>query len=142
MKTKPVLLSAVSLIALIAFFTLPSWSHSGMKGMHMGHETHAAKNKTITGEIVDLACYLGHGARGKKHGETCGKACLANGSPMGLLTKKNSLFLLVDNHDHEEVYSSAKKMAGELVEVTGNLKREGGLKALIVEKVKLSSTKK
>lgn len=111
------------------------WSQGmNMKGMKMGKEKHEVADKTMTGEIVDLACYLARGAKGAKHAE-CAKKCLAGGSPMGLLTKKGSLFLLVNNHEHEAAYDSAKKLAAKLVKVTGDMSHKGGLKALIIDKV-------
>ena len=112
-----------------------SWSHDmDMKGMNMKSEKHEMADKTITGEIVDLACYLGHGAKGAKHAD-CAKECLTKGYPMGLLTKKGSLYLLVNNHEKQAAYETAKKLASKLVKVTGDMSHKGGLKALIVDKV-------
>ena len=127
----------IALLAASAMATAPlAWSQSmgHMKGMNMKGEKHEAADKTVTGEIVDLACYLSHGAKGAKHAE-CAKKCLADGSPMGLLTKKGSLFLLVNNHEKQSAYDSAKKLAAKLVKVTGDMTHKGGLKALIVDKV-------
>ena len=45
----------------------------------------AAKTMTLKGEVVDLGCYLGHGARGADH-KSCATECIANGMPFGLLT--------------------------------------------------------
>ncbi len=50
------------------------------------------KQVTVTGEIVDLACYLDHGARGMKH-QQCALTCLKNGEPMGLLTSEGKVYL-------------------------------------------------
>src|SRR6516164_7548398 len=38
------------------------------------------KSITITGEIIDLSCYLQLGKHGEKH-TACGKKCLTNGQP-------------------------------------------------------------
>lgn len=127
-------ISFASITALLAVSASLVWAHNGMNMKGMTNEKGEAADKTVTGEIVDLACYLGHGAKGAKHAE-CAKKCLAGGSPMGLLTKRGSLFLLVNNHEHEDAYSSAKTMAAQLVKVTGDLSHKGGLKALIVDKV-------
>ncbi len=129
-------ISFAVLATLLATSASLVWAHEGMgmKGMKMGKEKGEVADQSFTGEIVDLACYLGHGAKGAKHA-TCAKKCLADGSPMGLLTKKGHLFLLVNDHEHEAAYASAKTMAAELVKVTGDVSHKGGLKALIVDKV-------
>ena len=53
--------------------------------------------KSVTGEVVDLMCYLDHGAKGEKHAG-CAEKCIKSGGPVGLLTKDNQLYLVVGNH--------------------------------------------
>src|SRR5690349_3735621 len=60
----------------------------------------APKSQSWTGEIVDLGCYTGHGAKGEGH-KDCGLKCVANGMPMGLLTNGNKVYVLTMNHDNE-----------------------------------------
>gem|GEM_PF-6621982 len=36
-----------------------------------------------TGEVVDMACYLDHGATGEKHAE-CARECIESGLPVGI----------------------------------------------------------
>jgi hypothetical protein len=124
-------ISFAVLTALLATSASLVWAKQGAK---IKSDKGEVEDQTVTGEIVDLACYLSHGVKGAKHA-TCAKKCLASGSPMGLLTKQGSLFLLVNDHEHEAAYDSAKKLAAELVKVTGDISHKGGLKALIVDKV-------
>ena len=56
---------------------------------HEGHE-HGEKDelasgetKKITGEVVDMACYIDHNATGEKHAD-CTKKCITSGLPVGL----------------------------------------------------------
>src|SRR5258708_39307097 len=44
------------------------------------------KIMTVTGEIIDMSCYLQLGKHGDKH-VACGKKCLTAGQPIGLLAK-------------------------------------------------------
>src|SRR5882762_6222630 len=67
----------------------------------------AAGPKAVPGEIVDLSCYLGHGAKGAAHKE-CAASCIANGGPMGLLTTKGILYVLTMNHDNPDAFNNAK----------------------------------
>ena len=45
-----------------------------------------AEEVTFTGEVLDLACYVGRGAKGADHAG-CAKSCVKGGQPMGLLTE-------------------------------------------------------
>ena len=44
----------------------------------------AAATEMMKGEVVDLACYMSHGAQGDKHA-SCAKSCLLGGGQAGLL---------------------------------------------------------
>jgi len=94
----------------------------------------AAGPKAVAGEIVDLSCYLGHGAKGAAHKE-CAASCIANGGPMGLLTDKGVLYVLTMNHDNADAFNSAKKHAGDKVKVTGPSTMKNGTRALEVNGV-------
>jgi hypothetical protein len=91
-------------------------------------------NATITGEILDTACYFSHGAMGAKHA-ACAAKCIQGGAPMAVLTPKGEVILLVANHDNEDPYNAAKGMAAKNVAVTGTLVVKGGMKTMIVDKV-------
>ena len=94
-----------------------------------------AKPVTMTGEIMDTDCYLGHGAMGEKH-KACGVTCVASGTPMGLLTAKGDLYLLMPPHDNKDAYNKAKEWVGDKAEVTGMVFERGGMKAIEVVSAK------
>lgn len=105
---------------------------------HEGHKEAQHKPeapKTVTGEVVDTGCYLGHAARGAKHVE-CATKCIANGMPMGLLTKDGTLYLLTMNHDNADPYNQLKEMAGKTVSVTGTVMTRSGMKGIDVAEVR------
>jgi hypothetical protein len=91
--------------------------------------------QTITGEVVDMGCYLGHASRGDKH-VACATKCLNSGMPMGLLTNDNRLYLLTLNHDNPDPYNKLKAMAGRTVAVTGAAMDRSGMKAIDVSDFK------
>jgi len=95
----------------------------------------AAKTMTVKGELVDMGCYVGHGAKGEKH-KDCATKCIAGGMPMGLLTDKGKLYLLTLNHDNADPYNKAKEMASSMVEVTGQVSTRNGVSAIDVTDVK------
>jgi hypothetical protein len=83
------------------------------------------------GEVVDLACYVGHGARGADHAG-CAKTCVKNGQPMGLLTDDGTLVLLAADHKNGEAYEALKELAGAKAHVTGTLAEKDGMKVVTV----------
>lgn len=95
-----------------------------------------AEDTTITGEAVDISCYLG-GNSGEAHA-SCAAACAEKGQPIGLL---------VTEGDEKQVYlvlgqggKSAKDLMlphmGKQVEVTGTVADKDGMKAIRVAEVK------
>lgn len=90
---------------------------------------------TLKGEIVDLGCYTGHGAKGEDHA-SCAARCIAGGMPMGLLTSTNTLYVLTMSHDDADPYNNAKKMAASIVEITGPVHERNGTKTIEVVKIK------
>ena len=103
---------------------------------HEGHE-HAAKAaggaQSISGEIVDMACYMSGEEKGEKHAK-CAGMCVTGGAPMGLLAKDGDLYLVVANHADEKPYEAAKKLAGGNAKLTGKVTKKGGVQALILDK--------
>jgi hypothetical protein len=94
----------------------------------------APKSVTMTGEIVDTDCYIGHGAMGEKHKE-CAATCVNSGTPMGLLTEKGVLYLLTPPHDNKDGYNKAKEMVSQKVAVTGEVGERAGMKMIEVMSV-------
>src|SRR5262247_1525113 len=67
---------------------------------------------TVKGEVVDLACYLSKGSKGKRH-KTCAELCAKKGLPLGVLNEAGDVYLLIENHDDPGPYDTAKGLAGE-----------------------------
>ena len=97
----------------------------------------ALAGDTLTGEIVDLACYVAHPAtsHGASH-RKCADTCLKKGMPMGLLTEDKQVYLLLEDHDNPKPYQQLKEKAAETVTVEGEKKSEGGIQGLVVSDVK------
>jgi hypothetical protein len=92
---------------------------------------------TVTGEVVDLACYLPHPASGSGAGHRkCAETCINKGLPMGLLTGDKQVYLLLEDHENPKPYASLKEKAAEKVTVEGEKVAQGGLQGLVVEAVK------
>src|SRR2546425_6867231 len=48
------------------------------------HGSDTAASKEVTGEVVDMMCYVDHNAVGEKHGQSCGAKCIKSGGPVGI----------------------------------------------------------
>ncbi len=93
--------------------------------------------ETVSGEIVDLTCYLAHpeSGRGPSH-RKCADTCLKKGLPMGLLTDDKQVYLLLEDHDNPKPYAQLKEKAAEKVTVEGEKVTQGGVQGLVVGAVK------
>ncbi len=99
----------------------------------------AAKAKTgkqtISGEILDMSCYMDHGAKGQGH-KKCAEACIQKkGLPAGILGEDGQVYLLIEDHDNSDAYETALQHAADDVSITGNVIVKNGVNSLVVEKV-------
>ena len=99
--------------------------------------TPATAADTLTGEVIDMACYLphpemGHGASHKK----CADTCIKKGLPMGLLTSDKQVYLLLEDHENPKAYAQLKEKAAERVTVEGEKVTRGGVQGLVAETLK------
>lgn len=113
-------------IAALILSSAPLYAHE------MGEEK-GGGDVNIQGEVVDMACYMGHEAMGPKH-KDCAEMCIKNGMPVGLVTKSGEVYLLVEDHTNKDAYQNVKGWAAEQVKVTGDLHKRGGVQAIVVEK--------
>lgn len=135
MRQKSLLTLAAALAAALTWSTARA---------HEGHEhgkegKAAAETKAdvveLKGEVLDLSCYLGHGAKGKPH-QKCAKACLLEKhAPAGLLTDDGQVYLLVPDHKHEAAFKPVGELGAEVVTVRGRKVASGGLPGIMVESV-------
>lgn len=92
----------------------------------------------LTGEVVDLSCYLQLGKKGDAH-KACGAKCVAAGEPAGLLTKSGKVYMLMPEQHHprrDGQVSLAAEMAsqmGQTITVSGMLVKNGGIPTVFIE---------
>lgn len=95
-----------------------------------------ASADSVTGEVVDLSCYLSHphtstGASHRKCAETCAK----KGLPMGVLSEDGKVLLLLEDHANPKAYADAIGKAATTVTIEGTKVSEGGMPGIVVESV-------
>src|SRR5437773_12447709 len=82
----------------------------------VAHEGHEHKSGTLTGEVIDITCYLDHGSAGPKHAE-CARKCIERGMPVGLLVKGKVYSVIISSH--EAPNAKLAPYAGQMVTITG-----------------------
>ena len=87
----------------------------------------AGSEVTVTGEVLDMACYLDHGAHGAGHA-ACAQKCISSGLPVGLKGTDGKVYLLIGAHmpANEEL----AKHAAETITVHGKLVERDGIALL------------
>ncbi len=95
----------------------------------------AYEEVTVTGEVVDMACYIGHDGKGPQH-KKCAAKCAEMGQPVGLLTADGKVYLLVADHADASAYEKVRKLAGDQVTLRGENTSKDGINALTVQEVR------
>ena len=97
---------------------------------------------TVTGEVVDVSCYLQLGKRGEAH-IPCGTKCIANGQPIGIVDADDQLYIVMaeEHHPRRDGEVELKTVLGPLlaktVTVTGMMTERKGYRALFVQAAEL-----
>ncbi|UPT75396.1 MAG: hypothetical protein M0D55_06825 [Elusimicrobiota bacterium] len=118
------------------------WAHGDEK--HDTAESKGAEKVTMTGEIVDMACFSAHDGKGAKHA-VCAKECALGGAPVGLLTEDGTVYLLLENHSKPKLrkpYIEARGKVTETVTIMGDMYKRGGLNAIVVNMVMTGKAEK
>ena len=102
----------------------------------------AGKVATVTGEVVDVSCYLQLGKRGEAH-IPCGTRCIANGQPIGIVDAEDQLYIVMaeEHHPRRDGQVELKTVLGPLLARTvtlhGMMTEMKGYRALFVQAAEL-----
>src|SRR5436853_6517475 len=88
------------------------------------HGDDAAASKEVTGEVVDMMCYVDHNAIGEKHGQSCGAKCIKSGGPVGIVSEGKA-YLVVG--EHKPINDQLAEYCGKTITVKGKLAERGGV---------------
>jgi hypothetical protein len=83
----------------------------------------AAATKTVTGEVVDMMCYVDHNATGDKHA-ACAAKCIKGGGPVGI-TSQGKTYLVVG--DHKPMNDQLAEYAGKTITLKGKVAERDGV---------------
>ena len=114
------------------------WSVTTYTSAITGSQPLAGAPVSVTGEVIDLSCYLQVGKHGEKH-KDCGQKCARNGQPLGLLLQDGTVYMLIDE-EHDPRRDGLTDLRRELIDhmadvvtVNGTLSEVEGQKAIYVQ---------
>src|SRR5437667_10489779 len=84
----------------------------------------AGAEKSVTGEVVDMMCYVDHNAVGEQHGQSCGAKCIRSGGPVGIISEGKA-YLVVG--EHKPINNQLADLCGKNVTLKGKLAARGGI---------------
>jgi hypothetical protein len=87
-----------------------------------------AKPVTLTGEVIDLYCYMDHSAMGAEHAK-CATSCITKGIPAGFLTADGTMYIIIGK-DHSPANAEVAAFAGKQSTITGKVLENKGMKAI------------
>src|SRR5256885_6662784 len=88
------------------------------------HGTETGASKELTGEVVDMMCYVDHNAIGEKHGQSCGAKCIKGGGPVGIVSDGKA-YLGVG--EHKPINDELAEHCGKSITVKGKIAERGGI---------------
>ena len=101
-------------------------------------EKKSEKEVTVTGEVVDVACYIAHGAKGEDH-KDCAEACAKAGGSLGILTSDGELYLALLPDDHKSGPNAIlMDHIAHTVEVKGYVRSKGGVNGIMIKSVAMA----
>jgi len=89
----------------------------------------------LKGEVVDVWCYYEGDEKGAEH-KKCAISCAKAGNPIGLLTEKGDVYVLVGFKDHDANRDAFINKMADTVSVEGTLVKKGGTQVLYVTSLK------
>jgi hypothetical protein len=108
---------AISFTAAMAFAPLAFAAEEKAK------DADAAASKEVTGEVVDMMCYVDHGGKGEKHA-ACAAKCIKGGGPVGIASEGKT-YLIVG--DHKPMNDQLAEHAGKTITVKGKIAEKDGI---------------
>ena len=120
-------LAAAIVISVSVTALLMKWSdrHRAVAG---------AQVISVTGEVLDMTCYIASNLTGPEHAE-CAKACIRNGEPAGIKTQDGKVYLLT-GEPGQSINTKLADYAAQVVTIKGKKTVRDGFAQLQVEEIR------
>ena len=119
-NSKPTLMKIAVTATLIGAFAVSPLAVA--QEHEQGSDT--AASKEVSGEIVDMMCYVDHNAVGEKHGQSCGVKCIKSGGPVGIVSDGKA-YLVVG--EHKPMNDQLAEYCGKTITLKGKMADRGGI---------------
>jgi hypothetical protein len=113
------------LVGLLVTIASTHWASAQPKG----------ESITITGEAVDMWCYLEAGDRGAAK-KACATACAKAGNPIAVLDADGNVYVAAGLKSHQPAHELLLQKMNEQVTVSGTLVNKGGVRMIYIRSVR------
>jgi hypothetical protein len=117
---KPGVLKAAVVVAFSAALVLSPFALAQEPSKE---KSDAAGTQEITGEVLDMMCYIDHGASGEKHA-SCAKKCIEGGGPVGIKSGDKTYLII---GDHKPMNAELAPLAAKTITVKGKVVERDGI---------------
>ena len=131
--------------AAVALALLAGWALGRITTSSVAGPTETRLAASVTGEVIDMACYFDDGASGPDHA-ACARMCIASGLPVGLKAKDGTIYVLIGKQEppitqpaakHETLNAQLASYAAKIVTISGTIVSKNGVN--VIENAELRS---
>jgi len=105
-----------------------------MKWSERRHAVAGAQEIVVTGEVLDLTCYIASNLSGPDHAK-CARICIRSGEPAGIKAQDGKVYLLTGEPGHS-VNAELAEYAAQVVTIKGKQTVRDGFAQLQVEEIR------
>jgi hypothetical protein len=121
-------LAAAVVISASVTVLLLKWSE------HRHRSVASAQEILVTGEVLDMTCYIAYHLSGPDHAE-CAKVCIRNGAPAGLKAGNGKVYLLTGKPG-DSLNAQLADLAAKIVTIKGTETTRDGFAQLQIEEIR------
>ncbi len=121
-------LAAAILISASITALLMKWSE------RRNHPVAGAQEIVVTGEVLDMTCYIASNLSGPEHAE-CARICIRNGEPAGIKAQDGKVYLLT-GEPGQSINAKLAEYAAQVVTIKGRQTVRDGFAQLQVEEIR------
>ncbi|MGH8622802.1 MAG: hypothetical protein ACRET3_11730 [Burkholderiales bacterium] len=98
----------------------------------------AGDERTITGQVIDVNCYMGMGAQGAAH-KSCAEVCAKAGVQLAILGNDGTIYAAVSSKPADPQNAKLLSHAEGKVKVTGTHRFKNGLHTIEIKTIEAAT---
>lgn len=124
----------INAMALLAISGL-AVAGGGDESSHMKSGMSSSETITLTGQIIDPVCFVGHDLSGPDH-RSCAMACANMGINLAFYNDQDHQIYMIFPTGHANPNDKVVDFAESRVEITGTIHKKAGYQAIEIETIK------